>query len=239
MDKKLTLALKQSFSPPPTQQREEFINYISYPTAKFSEVLISQIGYIRKRVWLIFALSACFTFFYTKFVETPKNIVMGVSAVLPFLSLCIIAEIFKSRTYNMEETEFACKYSFPKIILMRLSVLGTASFVMLILFVIIIGKSDFGIFRNTIYIGVPYLCSSYLSLLIISKFHSKEIIYVCTAVSGAVSGFIIVISSNYQIIYQVDFMFIWVILFVTLIGLFFYRINRVIKSQEELQWNFV
>lgn len=237
MNKKLKTALKQSFTPPPTQHKEQFISSISYPKTTFFQVLISQVAFIRKRVWFLFMFSVCFAIFYTQFMIVPENIIVGVSAILPFLSLCIITEIYKSVAYNMEEMELACKYNLPKITLMRMGILGTVSFIVLVLFVIIVKKSDFGTFRNTIYISVPYLLSSYLSLLIISKFHSKETIYICTVIIGAISTFIMAASINHQFIYNADFIFIWITLFATLIVLLFYRIVRFIKSQEELQWN--
>lgn len=237
MDKKLKSALKQSFTPPPTEHREEFINSISYPKATFREVLISQITFIRKRVWLSFMLSVCLAFFYTQFVKVPENIVAGVSAILPLFSLCTITEIYKSTAYNMKEMELACKYNLPKITLMRIGILGTVSFTILVLLVIIVGKSDFGALRNTIYIGVPYLLSSNISLLIISKFTSKETIYVCGAISGTVSIIMMIASNSYQFIYSTDFTFIWITLFTILVGLLCYSFIRFLKSQEELQWN--
>ncbi|MEG0693115.1 MAG: hypothetical protein RR444_08545 [Oscillospiraceae bacterium] len=237
MNKKLKLVLKQSFTKPPTRHREEFINSISYPKAKFSEVLISQIGFIRKRVWVLFVLSACFAFSYTEFANVSENIIAVVSAILPLFSLCMITEIHKSKAYNMEETELACKYNLPEIALMRLSILGGISFALLILLVAIVGKSDFGTLRNTIYLAVPYLTSSYISILVISKVHSKETIYICATISGMVSIFIVIASINYKFIYNVDFTLIWTITFVVLIGLLLFSLIRFIKSQEELQWN--
>ncbi len=239
MDKKLKSALKQNFAPPPSQQKEAFISSISYPKAKPSELLICQIGFIRKRVWLLFALSVCCAFFYTELAVMPENIVVGVSAFLPLFSLVTISEIYKSSAYNMAETELACKHNLPKITLMRLGILGTVSFVMLLLFVAIAYKNDFGALRNTIYITVPYLLSSYISLLLIAKLRTKETIYVCAAVSFAVSIFTFIANSNYRFIYKADFTFIWLIIFALLIGLLTVSLIRFIKSQEELPWNCV
>lgn len=237
MDKNTKSALKQSFTPPPSKNRKEFINSLSYPKASLSEVVISQISFIRKRIWLSFMISVCFAFFYTQFMNVPENIVAGVSAILPLFSLCMIAEIYKSTACNMEEMELACKYNLPKIMLMRIVILGTVSFIMLVFLVLMIGKSDFGMFRNIIYISVPYLLSSHLSLFIISKIHSKETIYICGAISGAVSVLILTASSSYPFIYHVDFTLIWGALFIIFVGILFYRLIRFAKLQEELQWN--
>lgn len=236
MDRKLKQALKKSFTPPPTRQKAGFINSISYPKAKFREVLFSQIGFIRKRVWLFSALGVCLAYFYTNAINIPENKVAVVSAILPLFSLCIITEIYRSAAFNMAETELACKYNLQKITLMRLGILGTISLIVLVLFVILVGKSDFGVFRNTVYVGVPYLLSTYFSLGVISKFRSKETIYICTAVCVAVSVFMIIVNSSYQFIYSVDFIALWTIAVAILMILSFFSLIRFVKSQEELQW---
>lgn len=237
MDKRLKSALKQSFAPPPAQHKKTFLNSMADPKASFWEVLISQIAFIRKRVWLLFALCVCSAYCYTIYADVPENIVMGVSAILPLFSLCTITEIYKSTAYNMEETELACKYHLPKITLMRIGILGIVSFAMLILFIIIIGKSNFGLFRNTIYLSAPYLLSSYLSLLVISKWRSKETIYICAVTSGAISLIFLAAHNRLYFIYSADFTFLWVVAFSLLSVLLFYTLIGFTKSQEELQWN--
>lgn len=237
MNRRLKLALKQSFTPPPALHKESFIQRISYPKAPFRKVLVSQITFIRKRVWFSFILCVCFAFFYTTYAEVPEHIVWGMSAILPLFSLCTVTEICKSTAYNMEETELACKYNLPKIILMRIEILGIVSFSMLVLFIILLRKSSFGMFRNIIYISVPYLLSNSLSLLTISKLRSKEAIYICAVISGAISLFILASYSNYSFIYNANFTFIWVVTFTIFAGLLFYSLIGFTKSQEELQWN--
>lgn len=237
MDKKLKTVLKQSFIPPPAQHKKRFIDSIAYPKASFLEVVISQTLFIRKRIWLSFMLSVCFAFLYTHYMNVPVDIVGGVSAILPFFSLCMVAEIYKSTACSMEEMELACKYNLAKIMLMRMGVLGTVSFIMLVLLVIMAGKNDFGLFRNTIYISVPYLLTSCLSLSVISKFRSRETIYVCAAISGAISTLTVLASINYQFVYHIDFLHVWITIFIVLVCMLSYSIIRLPKLQEELQWS--
>lgn len=237
MNKKLKQALKQNYTPPPTQHKEQFLNNFLYPKETIGELLASQIGFIRKRVWLLFMLSICFAFFYTKFASVPENIVVGVSAILPMFSLCLVSEIYKSTASNMEELELACKCNLLKITLIRIGILGTVSFAALLILVIIVGNNHYGLLRNTLYIGVPYLLSSYLSLLVVLKLRSNDTAYICAAISGVVS--VLMASSNNmcRFIHYADFTFIWLTLFVLLIYLLFYSLIQFIKSQEELQWN--
>ncbi len=239
MNKKLKQAIKQSFTPPPTQKMDEFINSIRYPRAKLSQVIISQIGFIRKRVWIFSILSIFLAFFYTYLANTPENIISGVSAILPLFSLCLITEFYKSRAYNMEETELACKYNLTKITLMRILILGVISFIILLFFIIIANKNDYGAIRNTVYISVPFLFSSFISLVVITKFHSKDAIYVCSAVSGVISLFMLLENNILRVIYNESFIFLWVMSFAILLGLLFNSLIKFIKSQEDLQWNYL
>lgn len=237
MDRKLKQVLKQNFTPPPARHKSEFMNSISYPKARFHEVLFLQIGFIRKRVWLLYIFGVGLAYFYTTFVHVPENIVAVISAILPLFSLCIVTEIYRSTACNMAETELTCKYNLQRITLMRLSILGTVSLGVLIFLVVIASKSDFGVIRNSVYIGVPYLLSTYISLGIISRFRSKETMYVCTAVCSAVSIFIMIANNFYQFIYSVRFVTLWSSAFIVLIILTLFSFIQFIKSQEELQWS--
>ena len=237
MDKKLKQAIKQSFTPPPAKHKSEFIHRMSYPKTRFQDVLFAQIRFIRKRVWFFYILSTCFAYLYTSLTTMPENIVAVISAILPLFSLCMITELHKSIAFNMEETELACKYNLQKITLMKLSILGTFSFVMLMLLVAIASKNNFGVFRNSIYISVPYLLSTYISLGIISKIRSKETIYICALACSGISAFILISNNLYDFIYTTSFLTLWLGIFVILITLTIFSLTRFVKSQEELQWN--
>ncbi len=237
MDKKVKIALKQNFIPPSPQRRDTFVNSISMPKAKFSEVFLSQIGFIRKRVWFMFAICTCFAFYNVNTIEIGSNIISTVSAILPLFVLCATSEIYKSTSHNMGEMELVCKYNLSKIILMRTGILGTTSFVMLILFICITTNTDYGMVRSIIYLTVPFLLSSYLSLLIISRLHLKETVYICAGVCGSVSIFMLLASVNYNFIYDASITYIWVMAFFILSLLLVHCFIRFIKLQEELQWN--
>ncbi len=236
MDKKLESLLKLSYTPPnlSDSKADEFINSISYPKTKTGELFVSQLGFIRKRVWFLFTLSLSFAFFYSNSSGVPADAITVISAILPFVSLCTITEIHRSFAYNMDETELVCKYNLPKLTLMRIGILGTAGFLILLILVIIVNKNDYSIFRNAVYLGVPYLLSSYVSLLLTTSFQYKETTYVCAVVCGIISIFLLVENQNYQIIYSRDYTFVWVVTFITLAGLLTLRLAKFTKSQKEL-----
>lgn len=239
MDRKLREALRQNFTPPPHKNRDSFIHEINYPKARFTKVLLSQTGFIRKRVWIGFALLLILAPTVTNYAQLPNDIVSVLSAMLPIFSLLAITEIYKSTAHNMAEMELACKYNLLKITLMRLSILGFAGFIMLLIYVSLAGGNDYGAFRNLIYLSVPYLISTNLSLVVSLKFKNTETSYVCSAVSLGVSVSIIVLYNSCEFIYSVNYIFAWAVSFALLLILLAINLVRFKTSQEELQWNLV
>lgn len=237
MDKRLKQVLKQSFSPPPSQNRETFITSISYPKASYKELLFSQLGFIRKRVWISFFSLVIFAYLYTGYMEIPANIIPALSALLPLFSLLAIMEIYKSSAFRMEEMEIACKYNLSKIILIRLCILGMASFAILMIYVTLASKSNYGTFRNVLYLSVPYLISVNASLAVITKFKSMETSFACGVISSAVSIYILVANNNYHFIFETQFTIFWSTAFFVLFGIMAMNLTRFTKLQEELKWN--
>lgn len=233
----LKSALKHSFTPPSPQRRDAFVNSISYPKATLKEVFISQIGFIRKRVWLVFALTFCFAFYYVSVANITSNIVATMSALLPACVICVTSELYKSCSYNMEEMELACKYNLQKVTLMRLALLGTVSFLMLVLFIALANRSDIGLIRTTIYLTVPYLFSNYISLCLILKFRGKETLYMVAGVCGFVSLCMLLANTSYAFIYHATYTYLWVLALMVLSILLISTLIGFTKSQEELQWN--
>lgn len=239
MDRKIKSALKQNFNPPLPQKKEKFISSMHYPKAKFNEVIFQQVGFVRKRVWLMFIACALFAFLYVNTANIHSNVIATLSAILPFFVLCTTSEIYKSISYNMDEMELACKYNLSMVTLMRTGILGVVSLCMLVIFISITAKEHFGLLRSAMYITVPFLLTNYLSLLIIRKTRIKETMFICAGVCGVISAFILLASDVYNFIYHIDYTYVWVIAFFAIITLLVHCFIKIIKSQEELQWNLI
>ena len=237
MNRKLKQALKQNFNPPPSKNSDSFIKSISYNQASFTEVLFFQIKFIRKRVWLGFAFLVLLAFILTNYTDLSTDLVLILSALLPIFSLLTVTELHKSSSYNMAEMELACKYNLSKITLMRFSILGLTGFIILCFYAVLANSNNFGIFRNLIYLSVPYLISVNLSLFILLNTKTSNSNYICSAVSIAVSVLIFITKLNYNFIYNLEFTFIWSIFLLILLPLVGLNIIQFKTSQEELKWN--
>ncbi len=234
MNSKLRAEIKRSFDAPLPRDRERFIDSIAYPKAGLVELFITQLGYIRKRVWILFFGCAAFAVLFTLYVDTEMSIIIGLSSALPIFSVCVVTEIYKSISFNMQETELCCRYNLMRITQIRLIILGTVSFILLILSVILAGQSGHGFINNLIHLGVPFLLVSNLNLAIIARFNSWEALYGCIAVAFLIILVVILYGARLFIDYNIT---AWFTAFTLLSAVLIYNVLNLINSYEELKWN--
>lgn len=238
MRKNLKRKLKLAFEAPRPTRKENFLNQFHYPKASRIDFIKSQIGYIRKGIWILSVLLFIGTFIVLYYYEMPPCLVWIVSSTLPFISLASISEIVRSTTYNMEELEMSCKHNFLEVSLIRLGILGVANFTLLIsILLLFIGKTNFGFLRLGLYLITPYLLNCYGSLFIINRLKSREITYIC----GGVTAFVSILNSLLTIqindIYTERYCLFWITLFIILTVLSTIEVVKLIKKTEELQWS--
>ncbi|GAA0180434.1 hypothetical protein SH2C18_31260 [Clostridium sediminicola] len=240
MNKKFKSQIKSAFDAPEPIKKTEFLQTVNYPKANRLDFILSQIGYIRKRVWLISCLILIGDLYglYAYSSDNILKVIWIVSSILPFVALVAITEILRSQSFNMCELELSCKHSFADVVLVRLGVLGFFYFVLFsILLISMIGKTDYNIIRLGMYLLTPFLLTCTLSLITINHLHSRETIYIC----GGVSCFISLLNNLLNIIYNGIFadkyLTFWSITFFILIVAIVKELFEFVKRMEELQWN--
>lgn len=240
MNKKLKSQIKSAFNVSESIGKDEFLKSITYPKSRPSDFVLEQIGYIRKRVWMISLLILIATLYGLHLYgdERALEIVWGISSVLPFVSLIMIAEVTRSMVCNMVELEMSCKHSLFEVILVRLSILGSFNFIVFVLTLILfMGKTDFSLVRLGIYVLTPFLLTCLGSLFVINKIHSREITYICGGISGFVSLINTILTTQYSIIFENQYRLFWGILFFSLVFLVGGEIVKLLKKMEEFQWH--
>jgi hypothetical protein len=125
-------SLKSAFDPPPALHRDSFLASADFPRISRAGFLVSQLGYIRKRVWAAAFVVIGITLFGTHNAPFTGNLdLLGVvSSLLPFAALVVVTEIIRSQAYNMAELEMSCRYSLNQVVLARLGIIGAVSGVM-------------------------------------------------------------------------------------------------------------
>lgn len=241
MNRKLKSYLKDAFDAPKTTRKKEFLMSINFPKATRFDFILSQIGFIRKRVWLVSCLfliaGLCGLHFHQG--DSTLDVIWIVSSLLPFVALVVVTEIARSTSYHMEELEMSCKHSYADVVLVRLCILGSYNFVVFGLFILLfMGKTDISIIPLGMYLITPFLLTCLLSLLILNHMHPRDTIYICGGIASFVSMINSFLTIRYIEVIMDRYLEFWSILFLILILAIVKEALKFIKKTEELQWNF-
>lgn len=186
---KVKKALRNAFAPPEPQSRDRFIKSIRYPKLSYFEFILSQICYIRKRIW-IFSMALLLISLGAVCV-IPQNkmyAVWIVSALVPFLALLTATEISRSDIFGMSEIESGCRFSLPQLTGARMIILGACSFTIIPIIAVVLGfSSPLGIIKAALYILTPFITVNGISLVILNKVNGSDGIYISAAAAVGVS----------------------------------------------------
>lgn len=221
-------------------RKNEFIKSINFPRTTLCDFVLGQIGYIRKRVWIVSLFTAALTLFGLRLFENndTANFIWIISSFLPFVALIGITEITRSMAYNMTELEMACKYSFSNIVLTRLGVLGCLNTtVFLVIISALWNYGSFGIFRTGIYILTPFVLTCSLSLFVMNRLRSREVVYVCGGISCFVSISNAVLATQQSFIHSDRYLMYWAAAALVLLTWVTKETIKLVKKTEEMQWS--
>lgn len=181
--------LGESFTPPDPKDRDRFLAAIPYPKLTYSEFILSQLGYIRKRIWFASAaimLAAAGT--VCVLPESGMTLVWLLSALVPFLAALTAAEISRSDIFGMSEIESACRFAVPQITAARMLILGVCNFIVIAVLTALSGiHTPLGFARSALYIFTPYIAVNGLSLWIFGRVRGHDGVYLSAAAALAVS----------------------------------------------------
>jgi len=240
VNKKLKSQLKKVFEVPAPANKTEFLRSINFPKTNRLDFILSQIRYIRKRVWIISFLLVTVVLIGLRFSANVGNMsfLSVISSILPFVSLMTVTEIARSASYNMAELEMSCKYNFVGIVLARLGIL---SFFNIAIFGILIlafhDNISLGMIRPGIYLLVPFMLTCLLSLFTINRFRSKETTYICGIISCFIGIANALFTTQYAMAFSDKYFYLWSYALIILVLFTIGESIKFIKKTEELQWN--
>ena len=240
MNNKLKKELKTVFSSPIPTRKQEFLKDFPFPKARKFEFVMTQAGYIRKRFWCLSVLLLVVVVGIMKLYPINIMTIGLLSATLPFLSLLGIAEIQKSTSFNMAEMEMACRHNLVEVTLIRLSIIGSFHFISLSIFLMIASNwSEYGYLRTVLYSITPFLLCSYVSLYLLNRLKTRDILYICATVTGFVSLCTGLVINQFKGACIQKSIIYWIMAFMILTVLFVFEIKKTFKRMEELEWNLV
>lgn len=233
---------KEAFPAPAPQRKAEFLAYLekensrrqnlSQNSVNMGYFLLSQIPYIRKRVYLISLAVLAGSVLAADYAGTDS--IWYIAAMMPFIALCMVSESTRSEIYGMAELEMASRFSIKSILLARL---GTIGFVHLILLCILIAIVRYSTLLSFVHVGiyllVPYLAASVLEFAAVRRFRGKEAIYVCMGISVMVSWSNYLLEGLFKFLFGAKYFIVWIVLAVYLTGKVIQEYRNIVCRGEE------
>lgn len=186
---KVKKELRNAFTPPRPQNRDGFLKTIRYPKISYFEFILSQICYIRKRIWIFSIVLMLISLGAVCVIpQDQKYAVWIVSAFIPFMALLTAAEISRSDIFGMSEIESGCRFSLPQLTGARMIILGACDLTVIpIIAVILSAFSPLGIIKTALYILTPFIIVNGISLAILNKVNGSDGIFLSAAATVGVS----------------------------------------------------
>lgn len=224
--------LQQAFAVPEPKGKRAFLRSLPRQEANLGTLILSQAAYIRKWVWV-----ASFLLFGAVVVLAQclkAECIWTLSAVMPFGALLIILEFARTTAYNMAELEMTSRFSLRTVLLARMSMLGVAQLIGLIPATLV---SGIPLLKCGVYIGVPYLLTAVLGLMVVRRLPGRESMYIC----GSISAFVCVLCPLSRLyvpgLYDAQDLILWVLTAVLLVAGLMKEYGKTMNHLEELTWN--
>lgn len=129
MKQHLRQELKNVFDAPQPLHKRAFLRTLEQPKISILAFVLTQLGYIRRWVWIISAL--VFVLSAAGAAGLPSDTVWVASALMPLLALTVVSESGRSQNYEMAELEMATRFSLRSVVLARLGILGMENLIVL------------------------------------------------------------------------------------------------------------
>lgn len=237
MNRGLKKQIAKAFDAPASRNKKSFVRLLPRPHISIERFIISQIPFIKKSVWLLSVLIVLPMAWGASF--TRENTVWIVSAFTTFLALLLITESVKSSLYGMNELEMTSRFSLKSIVLARLIILGIFN---LGIFCIIIPichiANCISFVQTVVYLFVPYLLTTSISLYIVRCFRNKEAIYGCMAAAFFVSVADVTLRYAANFIFQTNYLVGWVVSTLLLMMFTVKELYQTFNKTEGFLWNF-
>lgn len=236
MKPSLKRELQKIFEAPAPTRKEEFLKKIPQTEISNLSFVMAQFGYIPKHVWGIFSFTFGIAIICGFFME--KDVLWIISALIPFIALSVLTENARSGIYLMSELEMSARFSLKSVMLARMGILGVSHMILLMFLIPLCAAHNLAtVFQVGLYILVPYMMTVFIGLWATRRIHGMESIYVCMGIAVGVSGINIFVRRIFPIIYEMEYMPIWIIGFVALIMLVAKEMKKSIEQTEELAWS--
>lgn len=201
--------LRILFQAPAPKGQEEFLAGRPRQSMSHGAFVLVQAAYIRKWVWVLSV--AVFGVLVGGPVRWQQEALWIAAGMMPFLALLAAQEHMRSTMYNMTELELSTRFSMKSIVLARMGLLGSFHLLLLILVLpLLVLYGQAGIVQTGVYLLVPYLMTTFLSMACARRVRGRESFYLCLGIAIIVSS-LQVVGSNVVNWYRGQLFFWWLL----------------------------
>ncbi len=236
MNRKMKEALQVAFEAPAPAHRQDFFENIPQERVNLISFMLSQAGYIRKRVFVISLFPVLLSLAGACVLDF--DMMWIISAFMPFLALSAVTENFRSAVYGMEELEMSARFSLKSVVLARMGILGALHLVLLCLLMpLACVHSIFTVAQTGVYLLISYLLADVTGLWILRNLRGKEGLYACIGAAVCISSFYSLLQVRLvRLLYRSGFAWA-VVLLVILLILCVSEMKKMVRQTEELRWS--
>ncbi|MBO4377043.1 MAG: hypothetical protein J5811_07110 [Lachnospiraceae bacterium] len=228
--------IKAAFEAPKPKRKEEFINMVSPSKMSVGRFLLTQMGYIRKSTWVIFAIIlACIV--VSPFVLDYATL-WFISALMPILAMSLVTESARSERYNMAEIEAATRFSLRSVIMARMVILGGINLIAILIATPIgIKNCGFETLTSGLYVVTPFFLTSSIGLSIVRKIKGQAGFYAVMAEAFVISMVMLLDKSAALGTFTTGATKLWSIVTVVAIAATIKQGIGMINSTEDITWS--
>ena len=236
MNRKIKKALKEVFEAPAPARKWEFLRHVPPQRVSIFSFMLSQAGYIRKRVLALSLFLLMLSLTGACFLEL--DMLWIISAFMPFIALSAVTENSRSVAYGMDELEMSSRFSLRNVVLARMGIMGVLHLILLCLLIpLAYVHSIFTVLQVGVYMLIPYLMTDVVSLWMIRRIRSKEGIYSCVGAAVGISSLYSIFRAQLINILYMNY-FGWLIAaMIVLTILCVNEMKIMVQQTEELRWS--
>ena len=237
MDKKLKQALNDAYRVPAPVKKAAFLKRHRRRDLGRWELMAIQVRDIR---WCVWGVSLAL-FGLILWVSSPQTGGLGAwyaSALTPFLAVLVASENGRSRMYQMEELELACRMARHSVLLARMAVLGLFHLALLAgLTPPLAVWGAAGMARTGVYLLTPYLLTAALGMELTRRVRGRECLLACGGAAVLVSAAGILVVNRRLSDGLPEHFSLWVAALVLSAAAAGAEIMLSVQERSELQWN--
>lgn len=238
MNRQIKKALKSSFFAPDPTRKDDFLLCLPIRRTNGRDFFRNQISYISKSFWICNLLLLGMLILYARSGVYSTYTLLGLACAIPVLSLFGVRELQKSFSCHMDEMEAACRFNLGEITLMRLLITGVFHLLGLgILIAASHSRMDYGILRLSLYLLLPFLANTYLSLMILGHLSFRPGSYASAAVTCLVSIATWILYERHTEILTDRMTVCWMLAAALILTLCIRELIQFRKTLEEHAWN--